>query len=99
MITITVLRNAGDKPADEIIEPLATSAAALVARGAAEVDARESIYATTLSVKFRKGLKLGQLVRYHDRQLNADVFAKIVGIQHAFKGPEVTTTLRVERKP
>jgi hypothetical protein len=99
MITITVKRGKADKPADEIIEPLATSISALKARGTAEINSRESTYVTTLNVKFRKGLKLGQLARFHESLTDTIIYGKIVGIQHSFNGPEVTTTLRVERKP
>jgi hypothetical protein len=98
-LTIEVYRGAGDRPGDEIREPLlGDSLPAALARGGAELDERAHPWErVTLEMDLRQDLALGDLVRVDDPVQGATWTGRIIGIRHADDGATMTTTLDVRR--
>jgi hypothetical protein len=63
----------------------------------AEIDAAMDIQPVELTIAYRSGLRLGQLVEIHDSLLGESFRGKITGIAHSVENNEVTTWLNIER--
>ncbi|MBK1699727.1 hypothetical protein [Thiococcus pfennigii] len=99
-ITIEVYRGAGDRPGEDIVEPLlGDSLAAAQARGKAELNARATLMMSeTLElVSPRPDLFCGALIEVNDPDQGEPWRGKVVGIAHALHPGEAPTTLTVER--
>jgi len=96
-VIIEVYRGDGQREGSPITEPL-LSDEALIQRGIAEMDAyAQPLNQVELSVVFRPGLRLGQLVEVSDPSLVAPYRAKIIGIQITVTGDDIDTRLTLEQ--
>lgn len=98
MTDLTVQRDQGDKPGDNIIDPLLTTTEAALARGRAELD--ESSRRKTrvkLTTMYRPGVALGQIINYFDSLLGGNWAGKIIGISHKAGQGRLITELDVIR--
>lgn len=99
MVDIVVIRGLGDRPGDDIFEPILASEAAALMRGAAEMNTRSVNKSDkSVSVPFQTGLKPGLLVRVIDA-LQGEVYTgKVTTIQHSSRAEplEAVTTLNLE---
>ena len=102
-IDIFVQRGAGDKPGDDIIDPLIGSIPVAIQRGRNELDARSvPLKKVDTEALYRVGVRLGQLARFHDLLNGVEWSGKISGISHQVTKAEndsvqLTTKLKVER--
>ena len=94
-IDIIVQRPPGNRQGPDIIDPLLSTIPAAVARGRAEINANSGLQEVEMEVRFRSGLRLGQLVEVQDSLLNRTWRGKITGIRHVSTGGTVTTQLTV----
>ena len=84
MIDVTVVRFTGDKPGEDIIDPLLSTEAAAIARGRAELNKRSlSEQRRIYDVDFRTGIRKGQVVEVFDEAAGKLVRGKISEIQIA----------------
>lgn len=98
MVDIVVIRGAGDKQGDDIVDALLSTTAAAINRGRNELDRRSTGKdSLTYTVIFRTGLLLGQLVEVDDILLGASFRAKVTGIRHVINQTSATTQLTLER--
>ncbi len=94
---IEVYRGDGQREGSPITEPL-LSDEALIQRGIAEMDAHaQAMNQVELSVVFRPGLRLGQLVEVSDPTMATPYRAKIIGIQITLNGDDIDTRLTLEQ--
>ena len=80
---IIVFRPPGDKEGDPIVDALLTTEAVGRSRGRAELDENSSAHQlNTITINYRSGLFLGQLVEVIDLALIRVWKGKIIGISH-----------------
>lgn len=97
-VDIIVLRGAGDKRGDDIVDPLLSQPVAAVERGRNELDARaQPMQPIQLKIVFRTGLALGQLVEVVDAMQGAVWRGKVAGISHRVEGGDLHTVLDILR--
>lgn len=78
---IIVFRPPGDNQGDDIVDPLLSTVAVGLSRGRAELDENSSAHQlNTLTINYRAGLELGQLVEVVDLLLARVWKGKIIGI-------------------
>ncbi len=98
MIDIFVQRYVGDKRGEDIIDPLLSDLAVALARGRTELDKTAlPQQPVQLAVRFRTGIRLGQLAEAHDAMQGVSWRGKIAGISHKISNGQVYTTLDVTR--
>ena len=98
MIDIFVSRGLGPyKRGPDITEPLITELAVALARGQVEVDRNVPIRTVQLTTRFRRGLRVGQLVQVMDALQDAVWQGKITSVDNAVENAKMTTKLTVER--
>lgn len=98
MIDVFVQRYAGDLRGPDIVDPLLTELNVALARGKTELDKQALLQQTVhQEVKFRAGVRLGQLVETHDALQGVSWKGKITGISHRIDSGKVTTTLDIVR--
>lgn len=97
MIDVIVQRGAGNRPGQDIFEPLLSSVPAAVARGRSEIDVHSDLQTVSLSIVYRSGLEKGQLVEVHDDFTGEVWRGKIVGVQHTVVEDEISTELTILR--
>lgn len=94
---IEVYRGDGARQGVPIIEPLLADDA-LIHRGVAEMDAHAgAVNRVDLTVLFRPGLRLGQLVEANDPTRPTPYRAKITGISIAIGPAAIETQLTLEQ--
>lgn len=94
---IEVYRGAGTREGAPIIEPLLADNA-LIHRGVAEMDANAHAFnRVDMSVVFRPGLRLGQIVEATDPSTALPYRAKITGIQINVSEASIETSLTLEQ--
>ncbi len=98
MIDIFVQRYTGDKRGEDIVDPLLGDLAVALARGRTELD-KSALpqQPVQLAVKFRAGLRLGQLAEAHDAMQGVSWRGKITGISHRISNGQVYTVLDTVR--
>lgn len=97
-VDIFVIRGAGDKRGDDIVDPLIGSVPVAVVRGRNELDERaEGMQTVEVETVYRTGVRLGQAARFFDLQTGEIWTGKIAGITHSKSGVEISTTLQVKR--
>lgn len=97
-LAIKVKRGAGDKQGQDIVDPLVTTVQVAIDRGRAELDSSaENLQTVQLTVKFRPGIRNGQLIEVHDELQGESWRGKIIGIQYANQGLKLTAQLTVVR--
>lgn len=95
---ITVIRGAGDLPGEDIVEPLLATDQAGISRGRAELDFRSvASQEVQLTIKYRSGLKLGNLVEVSGTEEPEIWKGKIKSINHKMDGRTVVTELTIIR--
>lgn len=98
MIDIIVVRDAGNRPGEDVVDGLIGSLPVAIARGRTELDEQarllQPISAETL---FRVGLRLGQTIRFQD-ELRGEWTGKLSRISHRVSRGRVTTTLSLKRE-
>lgn len=98
MIDIFVQRYTGDIRGDDVVDALMASLPAALARGRAELDEHALLQQPVdLTVRFRTGVRMGQLIGVHDSLQGASWKGKITGISHRISGGQVYTSLNVMR--
>lgn len=94
---IEAYRGDGLRIGAPIIEPL-LSDDALLTRGVAEMDANASAFnRVEMSVVFRPGLRLGQIVETTDPSTASPYRAKVTGIQITVSEAAIDTHLNLEQ--
>lgn len=101
-LDIAVVRGAGDKPGDNIVDPLIGSVPVAIQRGRNELDARASgLREVDIEAVYRAGVRMGQLAKIFDMQTGVPWLGKISGVTHqiskAGDSTQLTTRLRVEK--
>lgn len=101
-IDIIVIRGAGDRPGDDIVDPLIGSIPVALERGRNELDARSSaLQDFSVETVYRTGVRCGQIVRLYNEQTGAIVTGKVGGITHEVRkvdeSVQLTTRLRVKK--
>ena len=95
---IVVQRDLGDKPGDDIISPLVTTTPVAIDRGRQVLDSQDfRVSDERLTVLFRTGVELGQLVEVHNQERNEKWRGKISSIRHTVQSGRILTVLDVER--
>lgn len=98
MSSVVIIRGAGDVSGDEIVEALLYDTAARIERGRVEMDEHATVNQNvTLTILYRPGLRLGQLVEVGDSVQGAAWRGKIVGINHKYEQSSLVTTIDVKR--
>ncbi len=98
MVDLVVIRGAGDRQGDDIVEALLSTTAAALNRGRNELDRRATGKdSLTYTVVFRTGILLGQLVEVDDILLGASFRAKVTAVRHIINQTSATTQLTLER--
>lgn len=97
MVDIVVQRGAGDRPGDDIQEPLLADLGAALARGTAELDRATLHDERSLACNFQASVANGEMIQSHDADQAETWRGKVIGVSHALSGTEVTTTLRLWR--
>lgn len=97
MISLTVIRDDGDIPGEDITDPLITNEAMAIQRGRNEIDASAKITPVDIDAIHRTGLETGQTVQVLDALQGATWLGKITSIDIAVEAPSITTTISVER--
>jgi len=96
VIDIIVLRHAGDKPGEDIVDSLLSTLEAALARGAYELDKYDDgQQPVTLSITYRPNVRLGQLVEVHDSLQGRSYRGKITSVSHRISRGEATTTVDI----
>jgi hypothetical protein len=96
MPSIVVARYTGDRQGEDIVDRLLSSVDAQLSRGRAELDANATLQQTVdLTIVYRQGLELGQLVEVHDALQGRSYRGKITGISHRIDGGQVVTVLNI----
>jgi hypothetical protein len=97
VIDIIVVRDAGDRSGDDIVDGLIGSLPVALARGRAELDEHaQALQPVTVEALFRSGVRLGQTLRCQD-EVRGTWAGKIMGVSHKASGGVLTTTLQVRR--
>lgn len=93
---VEVYRDAGDRAGSPIVEPL-LSDDALIHRGRAEMDANaHEINRVTLSIAWRPGIRLGQLIEASDPANATPWRGKVAGVSISVKGVVVEHAIDIE---
>ncbi len=94
---IEVYRDDGMREGSPIVEPL-LSDEALIHRGVAEMDASARAFnQIDLSVVFRPGLRLGQIIEATDPSTARPYRAKVTGIQITVSDAAIDTQITLEQ--
>jgi hypothetical protein len=79
---------------DAIISNLLTELPAVLQRGRNELDDKaHGGQVVTMTVRFRPGLLLGQVIKVQESLFGSDWYAKITGIKHTVSNSKLTTEL------
>ena len=97
MIDITVVRDAGDNPGEDIINPLILTEAVAVSRGRNEIDRNSKVTIVTQESKYRSGIKTGHIVQVLDALQGSVWLGKITSVDIAVEGPVTSATLGIEK--
>jgi hypothetical protein len=96
-IDIFVIRGAGDRPGDDVVDGLIGSLPVALARGRAELDERaQPLVPVTIEAVFRDGLRLGHTLRCQD-SVRGTWAGKITGITHRATGGALSTAVQMRR--
>jgi hypothetical protein len=94
-IDLVVQRGDGANPGEDIVDTLITEISVALSRGQVEIDRVAKRAPITLQVKYRPGVKTGQLVEVVDALMGAAWRGKVVSVEHGVDGPVLMTTLQV----
>lgn len=98
MSSIVVLRYLGDKKGQEVVDTLLFGTEAKLARGRAELDQNAlPQQPVTMTIVYRPGLRLGQLVEVLDSTQGQVWRGKITKISHHITETNHTTDIEVQR--
>lgn len=99
MVSIVVVRGAGDKQGEDIEDPLLCDVSVQLARGRKELDANGAVpQEVVLTTIYREGLENGQLSEVNDAAQGETYRGKVTGITHRIDGDTVNTEVTL-RKP
>ena len=96
MIDIFAIR--GDGPywrGPDITEPLICDLSVALERGRVEIDNSSPSRTVQMTIKYRPGLRVGQLVEVIDAMQGAKWRGKITSIDNAIEGAKMTTKISV----
>lgn len=97
-VVSVVIHNAGLTPGKDIIEFILSSNLAQRSRGLAELGKRGSdIQVADMTIKYRTGLRIKQMVEVQDSLQGVSWKGKIVGISHRVDNGQISTRLDIER--
>lgn len=101
-IGLIVIRGAGDRPGDDIVDPLIGSIPVALERGRNELDSRASaLQDLGAETVYRTDVRTGELGRFYNEQTGAIVTGKVGGITHEVRkvgeSVQLTTRLRVKK--
>lgn len=94
-IDLIVQRGDGSNPGEDITDPLITEISVALSRGQVEIDRVAKGSPVTLQVKYRSGVRTGQMIEVVDALMGAAWRGKIVSVEHGVDGPVLMTTLQV----
>ena len=99
MIDIIVIRGAGDRPGQDVVDPLiGSSLPVALARGRKELDDQaQPLQPISVQGLFRVGLRPGNTLRFQDMRRGTWAGA-LGGISHRGAKGVVTTSLELQRK-
>ena len=97
LLDIFVVRGAGDKRGEDINNPLLCTLSVALQRGQVEIDNITPSRTVQMAVKFRSGLKTGQLISVVDSLQGTSWKGKITAIDSGISGAKLTTNLTVKR--
>lgn len=98
MSSVVVFRYLGDKRGEDITEALLSSDAAKVERGRVEMDLHAMPNQTvSMTIVYRAGVRLGQVVEVNDSTQGASWRGKITGIVHKVTQAKHITELTLSR--
>lgn len=100
MIDLFVQRGSGDKPGEDVVDPLVSSIPVAIVRGRNELDDKAHRKDDeTLGTVYRDGVRLGHLARTYE--VGEIWTGKIDGIEHTIRkvgdSVQTTTSLQLER--
>lgn len=101
-IDIFVVRGAGDRRGEDVVDPLVSALPVAIQRGRNELDGLSSAPQTvSAETVYRPGVRTGQLARFCDSQSGSRTMAKIMGVTHEVRkvgdSVQISTTLRLRR--
>ena len=98
MFSITVRRGDGLHPGEDIVDPLIKTLPVGLERGRNELDDRaHALQEVDLTIHFRAGLRLGQVVEVKETLFGTVWYGKITGLTHSYEGVAPLTVVRVKR--
>ncbi len=98
MSSVVVFRYLGDKRGEDITEALLSTTPAKLERGRVEMDAHAlPIQTVSMTIVYRAGIRLGQLVEVHDSTQGASWRGKITSIVHRITKAKHVTELTLAR--
>lgn len=97
-LSVIVRRGAGSHPGEDIVDPLITILPVALARGRNELDERGSgLQDVQVSVPYRTGIRLGQVVRVRETLFGTTWYGKVSGISHRCELASDETTLTIKK--
>lgn len=97
MIDLVVIRGAGSKQGDPIVDSLITSTGAALERGRVEIDLASINRENTVTIPFRAGLRPGLVIRVVDALLGAAWNGIVTDCDLVVEGPVLYATLTLVR--
>lgn len=97
-VDIVVARVPADKQGPDIVSGLLSSESAARCRGLAAIEDSTSVQLVTLTVRYRHGVRCGQIVQVLDELQGAVWYGKIIGITHTARLADTFTELRIEKR-
>ncbi|GMQ92473.1 MAG: hypothetical protein BMS9Abin11_1804 [Gammaproteobacteria bacterium] len=97
MIDILVIRDAGNRQGDDVVDPMITSIPVALDRGRFEINEASGMRQTTLETVYRNDVEMGQIVEVHDSLQGKSWRGKISSITHTSSGAELITKLNIMR--
>lgn len=81
-VDVTVVRYLGDKPGDDIADPLLSTEAAAIARGFGELNSRSVAHRDiTIDCQYTTNLELGQILSATDSLSSLPIVGRLTGIR------------------
>lgn len=96
--SVTVRRGNGLYPGDDIIDPLVVELSVGLARGRNELDDRaHALQDVEVTIPFRVGLRLGQVVKVIETVFGTTWYGKITGLTHTYEDAALVSNISIRR--
>jgi len=97
-LDLIVVRDLGDRDGGEVFDPLLTTVAVALGKGAQLINSYTPVNVVTLKTVFRSGVRKGQLCEVMDAMQGITWRGIIMGVNHVIEGPSTYTQLEIERQ-